>query len=119
MQTSRQATSEEMRILKDLGEKALEDVRRTLKTTLELASDVAGPPGLFMVCVMLAGLGITGATMVLEKLDNFSEKDAVLFSALLAGAKEYDSPLATSRMWFEKITGRKVPPISFLKEKAS
>ena len=104
---------QEIGIIKDLGKKAVSDAMRHTETACDLACDVAGKAGLFIIAQKLAMNFTIGAAMTLHSMRSGEiekrPRDDVLCVALLNAALEHDvqqgEAIDLAQEWFAKIKG--------------
>jgi hypothetical protein len=120
-------TSSEVQIMRDLCEKARDDVMRTLKTTVDLATDAAGMSGLSMLCFRVSYAVLVGAAVAaMTDKSTFKlgrppetpdevlrpDDDFLLFSALVMSAMyrsdRKGSALEMAQGWFERLMGHRM-----------
>lgn len=109
---SREATTEEYKLLADLASKATTAASDAIETILEDADIAIGPGGMFTIALALVQWSLAGCAITAQEKSQGPEEDKkiMLFLSLAIGMQDIEQ----AKIWYHQITGEAAPTINFL-----
>lgn len=109
----RLAGKPELQILRDLGNKASEDVQRIIEPVIDLAIDEVGGMGMFLICQRIAQFMIRGCGVAINETSKhkISCDDGELMALLMLASAGTEHPYSKAKEMFRKLMEREAPDL--------